>query len=136
MEARMGKSRHALSTKFSLIFLVSILVLTQTGVVQVSAAPAGTALQFNGTNQYATFGRTAPNPGTLMPVAGPPTWTTAANAHLGNSSLQFNGTNQYVTFGSAPDLGATNFTLETWFYWTGEAQQEPPVAAGLEQSFR
>ncbi|MCB0119542.1 MAG: hypothetical protein KDD72_10975, partial [Anaerolineales bacterium] len=66
-----------------------------------------------------------------MPVAGPPTWTTAANAHLGNSSLQFNGTNQYVTFGSAPDLGATNFTLETWFYWTGGGATGTTGGGGL-----
>ena len=39
-------------------------------------------------------------------------------ANLG-SGLQFDGTNDYVTFGTATGLGATNFTLETWFYWTG-----------------
>jgi len=37
----------------------------------------------------------------------------------GNYALQFDGTNDYVTFGSAAGLGVTNFTLETWFYWTG-----------------
>ena len=35
------------------------------------------------------------------------------------AALQFNGTNQYVTFGAAPSLGASNFTLETWFRRTG-----------------
>ncbi len=35
------------------------------------------------------------------------------------SALVFDGTNDYVTMGAAPGLGATRFTLETWFYWTG-----------------
>ena len=39
-------------------------------------------------------------------------------ASLG-AALQFDGTNDYVTFGPAAGLGVTNFTLETWFYWTG-----------------
>ena len=41
-----------------------------------------------------------------------------------SAALQFNGTNQWVDFGqaastAAPGLGATDFTLETWFNWTG-----------------
>ena len=36
-----------------------------------------------------------------------------------SSALNFDGTNDYITFGAAPGLGVTNFTLETWFYWTG-----------------
>ena len=36
--------------------------------------------------------------------------------------LELNGTSQYVTFGTAPGLGASNFTLETWFYWKGFGQ--------------
>ncbi len=36
-----------------------------------------------------------------------------------SSAVQFNGSNQYVTFGNVNGLGVTNFTLETWFYWTG-----------------
>ncbi len=35
------------------------------------------------------------------------------------TALQFNGTSQYVTFGSAPSLGVTTFTIETWFKRTG-----------------
>ena len=35
------------------------------------------------------------------------------------TALQFNGTSQYVTFGAAPGLGASTFTLETWFKRTG-----------------
>ncbi|MFY9588801.1 MAG: LamG domain-containing protein, partial [Actinomycetota bacterium] len=36
------------------------------------------------------------------------------------TALRLNGTNQYVTFGQATsELGATSFTLETWFKRTG-----------------
>ncbi len=35
------------------------------------------------------------------------------------AALRFDGINDYVTFGNVPGLGVTNFTLETWFYWTG-----------------
>ena len=35
------------------------------------------------------------------------------------TGLNFDGTNDYVTFGNVAGLGVTNFTLETWFYWTG-----------------
>ena len=36
-----------------------------------------------------------------------------------DAALEFNGSTQYVTFGAAPSLGATSFTLESWFKWTG-----------------
>ena len=36
----------------------------------------------------------------------------------GNQALQFNGTN-HVTFGVAPGLGASTFTIETWFNRSG-----------------
>ena len=39
-------------------------------------------------------------------------------ASLG-AAVSFDGTDDYVTFGTASGLGVTNFTLETWFYWTG-----------------
>ena len=35
------------------------------------------------------------------------------------TGLNFDGTNDYITFGNVAGLGVTNFTLETWFYWTG-----------------
>ena len=78
--------------------------------------PTETALQFDGVNDHVTFGDTKLTPGTL---SGTPTWNTTVNSKLGSSSLGFNGTSQYVTFGAAPGLGAVNFTLEAWFYWTG-----------------
>ncbi|HNG94703.1 MAG TPA: hypothetical protein PLB32_18015, partial [Acidobacteriota bacterium] len=112
----------ALFTIFSLL-LGALGIPTQ----QVHAAPAGTALQFNGSNQYATFGNTRMTPGTLT---GSPTWNTSVNSRLGASSLTFNGTSQYVTMGSAPDLGATNFTLEAWFYWTGAGATTTTSGAG------
>jgi len=34
-------------------------------------------------------------------------------------ALSLNGSSQYVTFGAAPSLGASRFTLETWFKRTG-----------------
>ena len=102
---------------FSYIAILSML-FSALGIPaqSVLAAPAGTALQFNGTNQHVTFGNTRSIPGTLT---GTPAWNTLANSRLGSSSLSFNGTSQYVTFGAAPELGVTNFTLETWFYWQG-----------------
>ena len=117
--------------KFRFLAFVTIfsMLLGALGVPmqQAHAAPAGTALQFNGSNEYVTFGNTRMTPGTLT---GGPTWNTSANSRLGASSLTFNGTNQYVTMGAAPDLGATNFTLETWFYWTGAGGTTTTSGAG------
>jgi hypothetical protein len=49
----------------------------------------------------------------------------------GDYALQFDGTNDYVTFGSAPGLGVTNFTLETWFYWTGGGSYASTGSGGV-----
>ncbi len=99
------------------LILVLFFVLSSTGapVNRVFAEPAGTALQFNGSNQYVTFGQTRMTPGTF---SGSPTWNTQANSKLGRSSLTFNGSSQYVSFGNAPELGLQTFTIETWFYRT------------------
>jgi concanavalin A-like lectin/glucanase superfamily protein/cohesin domain-containing protein/slime mold repeat-containing protein len=35
------------------------------------------------------------------------------------AALSFDGTNDYVAMGQAPGLGASQFTIETWMYWTG-----------------
>ncbi len=51
----------------------------------------------------------ASNEASTTPVAPPPS----------ESALQFNGSSQHVTFGPAPALGASAFTLETWFKRTG-----------------
>ncbi|MBK7319521.1 LamG-like jellyroll fold domain-containing protein [Candidatus Villigracilis affinis] len=114
---------------FSCIAILSMLFSALGIPVQsVLAAPAGTALQFNGTNQHVTFGNTRSIPGTLT---GTPAWNTLANSRLGSSSLLFNGTSQYVTFGAAPELGVTNFTLETWFYWQGGGTTGTTGGGGL-----
>ena len=52
----------------------------------------------------------------------PGVMTNAPTWHSGfpfGSAVRFDGTNDYVTFGNTTALGAVNFTLETWFYWTG-----------------
>src|SRR5436309_15739033 len=81
---------------------------------QAGAADAGTALDFNGSNQYVTFG-TALGTRNGTAVASP-TWVAGYPFPTSppiNNALQFNGSSQYVTFGAAPSLGATSFTLET-----------------------
>lgn len=47
--------------------------------------------------------------------------STASNEVNGKlaAALSFDGTNDYVTFGPASGLNMHQFTLETWFYWTG-----------------
>src|SRR5438093_2184542 len=83
---------------------------------QAGAADAGTALDFNGSNQYVTFG-TALGSRNGSAVA-TPAWVTGypfPSPPPINNALQFNGSSQYVTFGRAPSLGATSFTLETGF---------------------
>lgn len=113
--------------------LMALAVLfSSIGINPAKAAPAGTALQFNGTNQHATFGNTRLIPGTLTAS---PTWNIQANSRLGSSSLTFNGSTQYVTFGAAPELGSTNFTIETWFYRTAAGSgtdTSSPGGGGLQ----
>src|ERR671911_585768 len=49
-------------------------------------------------------------------------------------ALQFDGTNDYVTFGAATGpsgLNAQEFTLETWFYWTGGGVTTSTGTGGL-----
>src|SRR5438093_6530821 len=102
---------------------------------QAGAADAGTALDFNGSNQYVTFG-TALGSRNGTTVASP-TWV-AGNPFPSpppiNNALQFNGSSQYVTFGAAPTLGAPNFTLETWFNWTGGGVATSTGSGGLENT--
>jgi hypothetical protein len=38
-----------------------------------------------------------------------------------NTAVLFDGVNDRVTFGMAPELGASIFTVETWFNWSGSA---------------
>ena len=80
------------------------------GAVAAPDAPAGKALQFNGTNQYVTFGDTRYKEGAL---SGSPTWNSTANSKLGGSSLTFNGSSQYVTTGTGTAFNSATFTVET-----------------------
>ena len=43
------------------------------------------------------------------------TLTITIDSNPPNKAIDFGGTNAYVTFGAAPGLGASTFTLETWF---------------------
>src|SRR5438132_7035494 len=82
---------------------------------QAGAADAGTALDFNGSNQYVTFG-TALGSRDGTTVASP-TWV-AGNPFPSpppiNHAHQFNGSSPSVTFGAAPTLGAAYCTLRDW----------------------
>jgi hypothetical protein len=87
-------SSRAAWLKLQNLLVVLALVVSAFGpqVLPVQAASVGTALQFNGTNQYVTFGNTRLTPGMLTNAPG---WNTQANSKLGGSSL----TSQYVTTG-------------------------------------
>jgi hypothetical protein len=43
------------------------------------------------------------------------TVTVVVNPDAANRAIDFGGTNAFVTFGAAPGLGASTFTIETWF---------------------
>ncbi len=47
------------------------------------------------------------------------------------TGLSFDGVDDYVTFGQAPALGATNFTIETWFKRTGPGTSTNTGAGGM-----
>ncbi len=61
-----------------------------------------------------------------------------------NAALLFDGVDDYVAFGNPPGLGVQNFTIETWFKWTGGGVTAstgtngivayPLVTKGLHQS--
>ena len=60
------------------------------------------------------------------------------------AAIDFGGTNAYVTFGAAPGLGASTFTIETWFRrdgagiatntGTGGVVAVPLVAKGMAEA--
>src|SRR6266540_3987819 len=49
----------------------------------------------------------------------------------GTHALGFNGSSQYVTMGAAPGLGAAQFTLETWFKWSGGGSATSTGTGGI-----
>src|SRR5215210_3049820 len=57
--------------------------------------------------------------------------TGSSGAVSSPTALQLNGSSQYVTFGAAPGLGATQFTLETWFKRTGAGAGTSTGTGGL-----
>ena len=48
-------------------------------------------------------------------LSGSDTLTVTVNANPANKAIDFGGTNAFVTLGPAPGLGASRFTIETWF---------------------
>jgi hypothetical protein len=53
------KALSGISLRVMYVLMILSMLLTAVGINSVSAAPAGTALQFNGSNQYVTFGNAA-----------------------------------------------------------------------------
>ena len=47
------------------------------------------------------------------------------------AALSFDGTNDYVTMGAAPGLNAAQFTIETWFKWTGSGVSATTGSGGV-----
>src|SRR5207247_7755672 len=124
------------------LWVLGGLVLLAAGIVagvfslspgqRFTATDAGTALDFNGSTQYVTFGtalgsRNGSTVATPAWVGGYPFLSPPPI----NNALQFNGSSQYVTFGAAPSLGATDFTVETWFNWTGGGTTAQTGTGGL-----
>ena len=75
-----------------------------------NAAAASTTATFSAQGSYVL--QLSANDGALTSTD---TATIAVNANGTNKALQLGGTNAYVTFGAAPGLGASQFTIETWF---------------------
>ena len=116
MSAKTYKAFISRLGKMYSVLMILVMLVSLVGISPVSAAPKDTALQFDGTNDHVAFGDTRMTSGTLTNT---PTWNSAANSKWGASSLTFlNTSSEYVTFGNAPELGLTNFTVETWFYRT------------------
>ncbi|MGD8306990.1 MAG: hypothetical protein PVF17_10070, partial [Ignavibacteria bacterium] len=109
---------------FATILLSFLLLTTQKTFSQ-------NALQFDGSNDYVTFGSPVGPNGVLI---NSPTWDTEtgiAPPPTNNYSLQFDGTNQYVTFGVAQGLNSKNFTVETWFKRTGPGVSNITGGSGI-----
>ncbi len=64
-----------------------------------------------------------------------PLWTTDSTLPLATAAgLRLGGTNAYVTFGSAPSLGASTFTIETWFRRDGAGLPTSTGAGGVARA--
>src|SRR5436309_3419213 len=122
---------HKRPAIYALVGLTLVAVALIAGVFSLSprqqagAADAGTALDFaSASSQRVTFGTALGRSGTAVAA---PAWVPG---QFGNG-LQFNGSTQYVTFGAAPGLGASSFTIETWFNWTGGGTNAQTGSGGL-----
>ena len=80
----------------------------------------------NGTTYYYAV-VAVDNAGNLSPASTEASAIPDINA---GAALEFSGSNQYVTFGQATGLGASTFTLETWFKRTGTGTTTSTSAAG------
>ncbi len=70
-------------------------------------------------------------------LSSPSTAVVATPNALAGAAMQFNGINQYVTFGPADGtsaLGASTFTIETWFKRTGFGVGTSTGAGGFENA--
>ena len=102
------------------------------------AAALSTTAAFSTQGTYVL--RLTANDGALSSNA---TLTITVDSNPANKAIDFAGTNAYVTFGAAPGLGASVFTVETWFRrdgagvatftGTGGVTAIPLVAKGMAE---
>jgi concanavalin A-like lectin/glucanase superfamily protein/List-Bact-rpt repeat protein/fibronectin type III domain protein len=82
----------------------------------------------------ASAGNSVPN-GVSGTLNNGPLWTTDSTLpQVTATGLRFGGTNAYVTFGNAAALGASTFTLETWFRMDGAGRPTSTGAGGLPKA--
>ncbi|MBI5385529.1 MAG: lamin tail domain-containing protein [Verrucomicrobia bacterium] len=93
----------------------------------VSSSPFNYAWNNVAAGNY-TLTVVATDNGGLSATSAPVNISVVASTYGG---LEFNGAGSYVTFGMAPALGAAQFTLETWFRWTGDGQVASSGAGGI-----
>ena len=76
-------------------------------------------MHFNGANGSTTFTDNSPSPKTV--TANGNAQISTAQSKFGGASLLLDGTGDYLTTtdNDALDLGSNNFTIEGWFYQTG-----------------
>ena len=62
--------------------------------------------------------------------------TITVDSNPSNKAIDFGGTNAFVTFGPAPGLGASVFTVETWFRRDGAGHRDEHRAPAASSPFR
>ncbi len=68
---------------------------------------------------------------TWLVLVGAVTVLSAPDLRAANNALSFDGANDYVTFGPAPALGASTFTIETWFKRVGPGASASTGTGGV-----